>query len=122
MSRGNLIVRLLVVAVLAVVMGSPPTRAQQQVKPIEVTLKDGKASVKGELTKDDPLDVKGRKESFSKSYLVKLEASSIYRIDALSKAFDTYLRLEDSSGTEVALDDDSGPDDSNARIVYRVGK
>ena len=121
MSRGNLIGSFVAVALAAAVSAPPPVGARQ---PSAVTLemKDGKAKAEGRLTREDALDVKGRKESYGKAYAVKLDAG-VYRIDALSKAFDTFLRLEDSSsGEQVAFDDDSGPEDSNARITFRTVK
>src|SRR4051794_32288829 len=100
MSRGNLIGLFVAAALAAAVSGPPPVGAQARAVTLE--LKDGKAKAEGQLTKEDALDVKGRKDSYSKAYAVKLDPG-VYRIDALSKAFDTYLRLEDaSSGDQVA--------------------
>jgi hypothetical protein len=44
-----------------------------------------------------------------------------YQIDMTSAAFDSYLRLENFAGQEVAADDDSGGF-PHARIVYRAPK
>src|SRR5205085_2396099 len=47
----------------------------------------------------------------------KLKKGKTYVVDMVSMAFDTYLRLEDAQGNQVAEDDDSGGD-LNAQIVY----
>ncbi len=47
-----------------------------------------------------------------------LQAGKTYVISMNSRVFDTYLRLVDPAGRQVAEDDDSGGD-LNARIIYR---
>src|SRR5262245_16443356 len=59
----------------------------------------------GVLSEDDPKDTK-LKTSPSRNYTVKLTAGKTYQIDLRSSEFDSYLRLEDSAGKEVAEDDD----------------
>jgi hypothetical protein len=115
MLRGSQIVLLLAVAGLAV--GSYRAGAQAP-KATELALKDGKARVEGALSKDDPKDVGGRKESPCKIYTVRFAANHTYHIDMMSKDFDSYLRLEGPDGKQVAEDDDGG-DDLDARITYR---
>lgn len=44
-----------------------------------------------------------------------------YTIDLVSRDFDAYLRLEDSTGKQLAEDDDSGGN-LNARIVFQAPK
>ncbi|MBI1830399.1 MAG: redoxin domain-containing protein [Planctomycetes bacterium] len=72
----------------------------------------------GELKENDPKDEK-QADSPSQKHKVKLEAKKVYQIDLKSKDFDSYLRLLDPKGKEVAFDDDGGgfPD---ARIVYKT--
>jgi hypothetical protein len=77
-------------------------------------------NVQGELTKDDPKDTV-RKASHAKTYDVKLAADKMYQIDMMSRQIDSYLRLEDPDGKQVAEDDDSGGF-PNARIIYKAPK
>lgn len=69
------------------------------------------------LTADDPKD-KFIKDSFAKTYKVKLEAEKTYRIDMISSELDSFLRLEDSVGKPVAVNRGFGGD-SNSRIIYK---
>ncbi len=86
-------------------------RADNETKPI-LTKED-------KLSEDDPKD-KVLRRSFAKRYPVKLEAGKAYRIDMTSKEIDSLLRLEDPSGKQVAIDDDSGEGGyPNARIIYK---
>jgi hypothetical protein len=71
----------------------------------------------GELTANDPKD-KVRNASFAKFYPYKLEKGRTYQIDLRSKDFDSYLRLENPAGAQVAFDDDSGGY-RDARIIYQ---
>ncbi len=73
--------------------------------------------VEAVLTKDDPLD-KARKK-YCRTYDVKMDAGKTYIIDMISQQFDTYLRLEDAAGKELAKDDDSGGG-NNARIRFKA--
>jgi thiol-disulfide isomerase/thioredoxin len=70
------------------------------------------------LTPEDSKD-EVMKNSYAKSYSVKFEAGKTYRIDMISKEVDSFLRLLNPDGNEVASDDDSGGQ-RNARIVYKV--
>jgi hypothetical protein len=76
--------------------------------------------VKGELTNADLKD-KMQTESYCKTYTYKMTAGRTYQIDMKSTDVDSYLRLEDPAGAQVAFDDDGGgfPD---ARIVYKAAK
>src|SRR5579859_6858425 len=83
----------------------------------------GQEPAKGEmlLTKSESLTDKDEKDSklknsHRKAYAIKLTEGKAYRIDLNSKDFDTFLRLEDASGKEVALNDDVAPDNLNSRI------
>jgi thiol-disulfide isomerase/thioredoxin len=74
----------------------------------------------GELKEDDAKDSK-LQESPSQMFPIKLVAGKSYQIDLKSTDFDSFLRLLDSKGDEVAFDDDGGgfPD---ARIIYKAAK
>ncbi len=69
----------------------------------------------GKLTANDTLDKK--RNAASKVYVVRMKAGSAYTIDMVSSQFDSYLRLEDKGGKELAEDDDSGGM-LNAQIVF----
>lgn len=75
-------------------------------------------NVEAILSKDDPLD-SARKKSHCRLYDVKMTKGNTYVIDMISKQFDSYLRLEDSAGKQVAQDDDSGGG-NNARIRFKT--
>jgi len=74
--------------------------------------------IAGELKENDPKDDM-QQDSPSQKHKVKLEAGKLYQIDLKSKDFDSFLRLLDPKGKQVAFDDDGGgfPD---ARIVYKT--
>ena len=67
---------------------------------------------------DNPLDVKGQlqendgndpvRNTPCKTYMVKLKKGKTYLIDMASNDFDSFLRLEDANGKQLAEDDDSG--------------
>ncbi len=71
--------------------------------------------VQGQLQDNDAVDpVKGEP---CKTYMVKLKKGKAYAIDMASTDFDSYLRLEDAKGKQLAEDDDSGGR-LNAQIVF----
>ncbi|MCI0682965.1 MAG: PPC domain-containing protein [Gemmataceae bacterium] len=67
------------------------------------------------LRSTDPYD-RVRKQSYSKARTVRLPAGQTLTIDLTSTAFDTYLRVEDEDGNEVAADDDGG-EGLNSRVT-----
>jgi hypothetical protein len=81
---------------------------------------------KGRLAKTDPFD-RVRKQHHAKVYPTELKQGQVYIIDLESydgnrdknrpDFFDTYLRIEDAGGKEVASDDDGG-EGLNARILF----
>src|SRR5438552_3134853 len=88
----------------------------------------------GRLSKTDPIDKvrMGEKPpgSFHKVHECKMTPGKAYIIEMidpvraqteLHKILDPYLRLEDSTGKQLAVDDDSGCN-QNARIVSNPGK
>ena len=74
----------------------------------------------GKLSSTDPMD-KVLTKSYHQVHTFKMTAGDTYTIDLESREFDTYLRLEDSAGNQLAKDDDSGGD-LNARIVHKASK
>jgi DNA-binding beta-propeller fold protein YncE/DNA-directed RNA polymerase subunit RPC12/RpoP len=78
-------------------------------------LEKGFFKTQGQLDASDFLDPELK--YLRKVYVAELQAGRKYTIDLVSKDFDSFLRLEDPRGKELARDDDSGgyPD---ARIVY----
>jgi hypothetical protein len=85
-------------------------------KPTELHLKDGIAKVEAKLTDMDVTDAV-QTHSVCKIYAIKLAKGKSYQIDMMSKNVDSFLRLEDSAGLELAKDDDSGGG-HNARIQF----
>ena len=73
------------------------------------------------LTKSDPVDPV--LSAASKRFTVEFERGRNYVIDMKSKEVDSYLRLEDSDGKQVAYDDDSGgfPDAQINFVCLRSG-
>lgn len=82
-------------------------------KPEDVTVNDT-------LTNKELKD-KVRTGCFCKTYTFKMVEGKSYQLDMKSKEFDSYLRLENPDGQQVAADDDGGgyPD---ARIIYKAPK
>jgi hypothetical protein len=80
---------------------------------------DGVTIVDGELITADLKD-KVRQACYCKTYTYKMIEGHTYRLDMTAK-FDSYLRLENSEGNQVAYDDDGGGF-PNARITYRAPK
>jgi hypothetical protein len=70
---------------------------------------------KGKFTKDDPKDQ--QRGGPSQVHTVKMKAGKAYTIDMMSSEFDSYLRLLDPKGKQLAEDDDGG-DGLNARIIF----
>jgi len=67
-------------------------------------------------------DVK-RGNTYMKVHVIKFEVGSTYIINLRSTAFDTFLRLEDAQGKQIAVNDDGGGG-LNSRLEYspdRVG-
>ena len=85
-------------------------------KAAQLTLKDGLVKVEAKLTATDAADAV-QTHSRCKVYAIKLAKGKSYHIDMMSKDVDSYLRLEDAAGKELAKDDDSGGG-SNARIQF----
>jgi hypothetical protein len=86
-------------------------------KPAELTLKDGMAKEESKLSATDATDAV-QTRSVCKVYAIKLAKGKSYEIDMTSKDVDSYLRLEDAAGKQLAKDDDRGGD-RNARIQFQ---
>jgi hypothetical protein len=74
----------------------------------------------GQLAAADPFD-KVRQGSKAKSHSVKMTAGKTYQIDMTSGEVDSFLRLENPGGQQVAEDDDGGGF-PNARIIYNCAQ
>jgi hypothetical protein len=87
---------------------------------VPATLEGGVFMADGKLVKEDPID-RVLSKSPHKAYSVQMKAGKTYTIDLVSSDFDALLRLEDSAGKQLAIDDDSGGG-SDARIVFEASK
>jgi hypothetical protein len=110
------------VAAAVLVLGAGPAAAQDKEKKEVAPLVGGTEifRAENELKKDDPKD-KVRTDSVSHMYTFFMRKGKTYVIDCESKEIDSYLRLEDSDGKQVAEDDDSGGY-PNARIAFKCHK
>lgn len=70
-----------------------------------------------QLTNSDPKD-RVLTTCHSRVYRAKFKAGITYTIEMVSQDFDTYLRLEDDAGLQLAADDNSGGN-RNARLLFR---
>jgi thiol-disulfide isomerase/thioredoxin len=75
--------------------------------------------VTDKLKPDDPKDAV--RDARCKIHVQRMKAGRRYTIDMVSNQFDSYLRLEDSSGNQLDEDDDSGGM-LNAQIVFNCSK
>jgi hypothetical protein len=82
----------------------------------KLELQDGSAEIESKLAPTDTRD-RVRKASVCKLFSIQMSAGKTYQIDMISSAVDSFLRLENSAGKELARDDDGGGF-PNARIVY----
>src|SRR5438067_1067240 len=69
--------------------------------------------VDGELTDNDAKDTK-RTEMYCKTYTFNMVKGAKYEITMRSNGMDSYLRLENPKGDQVAEDDDGGGQDGDA--------
>jgi thiol-disulfide isomerase/thioredoxin len=106
--------RFLVVLGLLGALLLPNARALAQEKKADDELK-----IEGKLTADDPRD-KVVKMSPHKVHEFKMKAGTTYVIEMKSKEFDPFLRLEDSKGKQLEINDDVSPTDLNSRIIHKA--
>jgi hypothetical protein len=83
---------------------------------VRVVAKDG-LTITDALAPGDAVDKVRR--AFCKTYDVRLTAGKNYQVDMMSGQFDTYLRVEDSAGKQIAFNDDGG-EGLNSRLPLRV--
>jgi len=89
--------------------------AQESGKAETITFKDGTANVDGTLKTEDGKD--NVQKQPCKVFTIEFKRGHNYKIEMSSKEIDSYLRLEDVTGKEVAKDDDSAGL-VNARIQF----
>jgi len=75
--------------------------------------------IEDKLSQDDPKD--RVRDAPCKIHLIRMQVGMNYQIDMVSNQFDSYLRLEDARGRQLAEDDDSGGN-LNARIIFDCPK
>jgi thiol-disulfide isomerase/thioredoxin len=73
--------------------------------------------VQDALRESDSYD-QSRADSYHKAHRFKMKAGQAYKIEVQSEEFDTYLRLENKDGKEVAFNDDISQRNRNSRILY----
>lgn len=81
--------------------------------------KDVELQVDGKLSDDDLKD-KVLKKSPHKMHELKVKKGGVYIIDLHSKDFDAVLRLENSKGKQLAINDDVNPPALDSRIVIKA--
>ena len=91
---------------------------QQGANLIELVLEKGQASRAAELSDRDPI-YQGKKKHMV--FLLNMEAGQTYEINMKSRAFDSYLFLEDPNRILLAQDDDGGGL-LDARITWKATK
>ena len=80
---------------------------------------DKPLKIEGKLTNDDPKDkITGGPH---RAHPYKMKDGQIYVIDMVSQDMDSFLRLENPAGKQVAIDDDGGGY-PNARIAYKAAE
>lgn len=89
-------------------------RASSVVK--EIAFIDDAVNIAEQLTAADGAD-SGRPGCYCRIYTLKLVAGRTYQIDMESTNLDSYLRLENAGGRQLAVDDDGGGE-HNSRIVF----
>ncbi len=80
---------------------------------LEIT--DGQ-TLDGQLESGDSVTASG---SFMDRYSFRAPRAGTLTADMISAEFDTYLTLQDSSGVQLATDDDTGTD-NNAQLTFAV--
>src|SRR5262245_1729574 len=98
----------LAISCLALFLNQAGASAQERTKPVDVT-------VNGQILESDAKDAVRLMPC--KVHVLKLEKGNTYLINMVSTDLDSYLRIEDSTGTQLAQDDDSGGG-LNARIRF----
>lgn len=103
-------------AVLLVAVGGNAVAADDVKKPADAKNDEGlELVIPGQLLAVDPPDK--TRNLPCKIHVVRLKKDQGYLIDMVSGDFDSYLRLEDTAGNQLAQDDDGGGN-LNARIRF----
>lgn len=103
-----------IIALTVCIASSSPTASAQFSKPTEIV--SGK-QINGFLTdKDIPI---GQKE-FARDYMLYAQKDERLEITVNSERFDTVLRLLDSEGEVVAVNDDADSTTTNSLIFFKV--
>jgi hypothetical protein len=103
----------------------PKAKAKSKVKTEAVPVEPNRPAVaiekeerfEGTLLKDSPKVM----NKAAKVHLVKMSPGKTYLIDLMSTEFDPYLRILDSTDTQLAHDDDGG-ENRNARLRFTPTK
>jgi thiol-disulfide isomerase/thioredoxin len=107
-------------AVALAVLAICPLTAVAQTTGDKDTASDKEFKVEGKLTDDDPKDKVTKTASNVRLY--KMKAKEAYVIRMASDEVDAFLRLENSDGKQLALNDDEGPGTFNSKIVFKCEK
>ena len=100
--------------------GASPTPAQEKNGKSEVILSKTES-----LTDKDEIDTgAATKKSHRKVYKIKMMEGTAYRIDmsGKEKGFDSFLRIENAAGKELAFNDDVGPGNLDSRLLFAPAK
>lgn len=108
--------RILSIAALLVVLAAWRPLLSEEKKP---EAKDDTVLIIGQIVPNDLPD--RRRNHPCKIHALKLAKDKTYQIDMESRDFDSYLRVEDSTGKQLAEDDDSGGN-LNARLRFTPPK
>ncbi len=100
-------------AVMVLALAEAQAGDKKDKKPEDIVVND--------MLMNTDLKDKVRPQCYCKTYTFKMTEGKTYQLDMISAAFDSYLRLEDPAGQQVASDDDGGGY-PNARIIYRAPK
>jgi hypothetical protein len=95
--------------------GAAGATGKPAVKPLPLKFDDGKAEFQGQLNANDAPDPV--RNHPAKVHTLKMAKDKTYVIELQSTDFDSYLRLEDADGKQLANDDDGGGF-PNARLRF----
>jgi len=108
---------------LTAAVPSAPAQDKDKDKDKEPGKSEALLSKSEKLTSDDEKDTTPQtNKSHRKTYKIKLMEGEAYRIDLTSKDFDTFLRVENAAGKQVAFNDDIDQKNLNSRVFYVAPK
>ena len=106
----------------SLLLGAPLAAARAGDDPAPEKVPAIKASkINGELTEDDPRD-KVNKKSPHKVHELVLKKGQGAVIRLVSNDFDSFLRIEDSDGNQLAFNDDEAQGNLNSKLVFTAKK